>query len=198
MTNPLVDREIKERMADGTLIIDPFETKHLNPASYDLTLSNKFAKTTAKFNGVFHNPNTWYTDSLEYYIDPRDKNTQETKKWEADIQLLKPGEFILGSVNETTGFSNDLCGCLFGKSSWARLGIAIHISAGFADNSWKGQYVLEIVNLSSEAVILHAGDKIAQVVFFKTEPCEEGYDQKSGSKYMNQVGVIASKYYENH
>lgn len=109
---------------------------------------------------------------------------------------LQPGEFILGSTEEYVTIPKDLVAQVDGKSSLGRLGIAIHITAGFIDSGFNGNVTLEIKNVSDKPFTLRWGMPIAQIVFFTlTHPCERGYgDEGLNSHYQNSEGVISSKY----
>ena len=109
---------------------------------------------------------------------------------------LQPDEFILGSTREFVTMPDDLVGEVDGKSSLGRLGIAVHITAGFIDPSFKGNITLEIKNNSSKTFLLKDGMSIGQIVFFTlTSPVERGYgDSTRNNHYQNSNGVILSRY----
>lgn len=110
--------------------------------------------------------------------------------------VLSPGEFILGSTSEYVTIPRDLVAQVDGKSSLGRLGIAIHITAGFIDPDFKGNITLEIKNTSNKPFVLKEDMPIAQIVFFTlTSPVERGYgDDGLNSHYQDSDGVISSKY----
>lgn len=110
--------------------------------------------------------------------------------------ILQPGEFILGSTSEYVTIPRDLVAQVDGKSSLGRLGIAIHITAGYVDPDFKGNITLEIKNVSDKPFLLMAAMSIAQIVFFTlTSPVERGYgDERLNSHYQNSEGTILSKY----
>jgi dCTP deaminase len=76
-----------------------------------------------------------------------------------------------------------------------RLGIAVHITAGFIDAGFSGTITLEIHNVNSRPVILRPGMIIAQMCFFEIEPCERDYSEKGG-RYQNERGATGSRYYQ--
>lgn len=109
---------------------------------------------------------------------------------------LQPDEFILGSTKEFVTIPDDLVAEVDGKSSLGRLGIAVHITAGFIDPSFKGNITLEIKNNSNKTFYLREGMSIGQIVFFTlTSPVERGYgDSTRNNHYQNSEGVILSRY----
>lgn len=110
--------------------------------------------------------------------------------------MLQPNEFILGSTREYVTIPNDLVAQVDGKSSLGRLGIAIHITAGFIDPCFNGNITLEIKNNTDKPFELRYGMPIAQIVFFTlSSPCDRGYgDEGLNSHYQDSIGTIESKY----
>lgn len=108
---------------------------------------------------------------------------------------LLPGEFILASTQEKVNVPADLVARVEGKSSWARRGILVHVSAGYIDPGFQGNVTLEIANLhSTKSAILHPGDRIAQIAFEDLDrPASAPYGTNGlGSHYQGQIGVTPS------
>ena len=162
-------------------IIHPFNQENLQPASYDMTLSEDLIV---------------YKDS---YIDIKEMSKQNLTNGTRMIggkTELKPGEFKLGSTIERVFIPNKYVGRVEGKSSLARLGLIVHTTAGFIDPGFKGNITLELCNLNSIPIILYAGMKIAQLCIYKMSgPSLVLYGSESlGSKYQDSVGTVASRY----
>lgn len=60
--------------------------------------------------------------------------------------FLHPGELALAVTYESVTLPNDLVGWLDGRSSLARLGLMVHVTAHRIDPGWKGRIVLEFFN----------------------------------------------------
>ena len=75
------------------------------------------------------------------------------------------GQFILASTVETFNIPMMLSAQVSGKSSWGRMGIMVHVTAGFIDPGFSGKITLEIVNMGHAAVALPTGKPIAQITF---------------------------------
>lgn len=76
----------------------------------------------------------------------------------------------------------------------------MHVTAGFIDAGFSdppAQITLEIVNVGSRPVRLHAGMAIAQMVFTRTAQCLVPYNQKPNAKYNGQPAAAHSRYYLN-
>jgi dCTP deaminase len=182
----LVDFEIRTAIADGKLFIEPFEDVLVQPNSYDVRLDNRFS---------WHEPG-------EKIIDPYDSVSilAGLVNITDDNFVLNPGQFVLGATAERFSLPNDIVGQLTGKSSLARLGVMVHVTAGFIDAGFShppAQITLEIVNVGTRPVRLHAGMPIAQMVFTQTSACLVPYNQKPSAKYNGQPAAAHSRYYMN-
>lgn len=183
----LSDRTIKEEIAVGRIIIEPYEEAAVQPSSVDLRLDRYFR--------VFRN----HTLS---HIDVKQNLEELTELLEAsddDPFILHPGEFVLGSTAERVAIPSDLVGRIEGKSSLGRLGLLIHTTAGFVDAGWDGQLTLEFSNVASLPITLYPGMKIGQISFIRmTTEADNPYgSSKLGSKYQGQTGPRPSRYWEN-
>lgn len=180
----LSDRSIKDALTVERIKITPLTLANIQPASVDLTLHDEFF--------VF--------DHTVKRIDPK-SNKPHTMALLVENSLdMMPGDFILGTTIERVEIAADLVAQVGGKSSMARLGIAIHVTAGFIDPGFRGQITLEIKNLGILPVRLYPGMKIAQIAFEEmTTPSEKPYGSPGlGSKYQDQQSVTPSFMYENY
>lgn len=183
----LSDKTIKEKLKTGDIKIEPFFEEFLQPASYDLHLDSHFL--------VFNTEN----NSL---IDVKKPMTDMMKSIEVDEEkgyIIHPGEFVLANVKEITGVSNRYVGRLEGKSSLGRIGLVIHVTAGFLDPGNSLRLTLEMVNLSPLPIRIYPGMKIGQIAFEALDcDCERPYGSKElGSKYFGDTSVKASHFSEN-
>ena len=112
--------EIKLILPEGEKIDDI--SSHIVCASFDLRLGNEI-KFFPKHEGVILNPFT--TDS---------KTITEIKRYEdGEDVVVQPGQFLLGATKERFGIPAHIVARVEGRSSIARLGLLIHITAGFID-----------------------------------------------------------------
>lgn len=174
----LSDLTILEEIENGKIVIDPFHPKNLNPNSIDLTIAPQFKR---------------YVPDI---LDPRKPNETEDFVIPEEGYVLQPGEVYLYACNERIGVKGNIRAKVEGKSSLGRLGLFIHVTAGFIDTGFEGSLVLELV--ATRPIRIYPNMKICQVEFARVEGIIlETYDQKSGSKYHGQTGVQESKYHEN-
>lgn len=182
----LSDRDIKVALQKGEITIDPYDEKCLKAASVDLHLDKHFLVFDTKNN---------------YVIDPKKSMDDIMVPIEIDEDkpfVLHPGEFALGMIYETTGVADDLVGRLEGKSSVGRLGLLIHVTAGFLDPGNSLKMTLELHNVANMPIILYYKMPIAQMAFERlSSPSEKPYHKDKGSKYIGDTKPMASQMWKN-
>ena len=183
----LSDRDLRAELADGRVVLDPFDPSLIQPSSIDVRLDRVFR--------VFNNSR--YT-----HIDPaqqQDELTELVEVADGDPFVLHPGEFVLGATLERLDLPDDLAGRLEGKSSLGRLGLLTHSTAGFIDPGFGGHITLELSNVANLPITLWPEMKIGQLCLFRlSSPAENPYGSTSiGSKYQGQRGPTPSRAYLN-
>lgn len=172
----LTGSEIKNRINNGTISIIPYNESQLNPNSYNLKLSPILKRYT-------------FSDGI---LDSRKPNKTETIEIPDSGLILEPGVLYLGSTVEETN-CDDLVPCIDGRSSIARLGINVHITAGFGDVGFKGHWTLEITVV--HPIIIYPNMEICQIYF---EEVIGDTDMKYHGKYQNQNAPQESRLYEEY
>jgi dCTP deaminase len=126
-------------------------------------------------------------------IDPYDKreNLTETITIPPEGLLLESNKLYLGRTQEFTETQN-LVPMLEGRSSVGRLGLFIHVTAGFGDVGFKGYWTLEIFCV--QPVKIYAGVEVCQVYFHTIEGEHENY---ASGKYQNNSGIQPSLLYRD-
>ncbi len=143
---------IRKEMERGNIEVDPFEPAHINPASIDLTLGRQVCE---------------YVDAP--VLDSKCK--LNFKQYEADAFTLVPGRLYLMHTVERV-FTKVFVPVLDGKSSIGRLGICVHLTAGFGDPGFDGQYTLEVTSVFR--VRVYAGMRFCQMRFHNlVQPADE-------------------------
>lgn len=179
----LVDWQILDRIRRGHIQIDPFDPEHIQPNSLDIRLGDHFV---------------WY-ESGDTIIDPYDQSsiTREVQECHAPFIDIDPGMFLLAETRECISLPDNIVATIEGKSSIARLGIALHQTGGWIDAGFRGTITLEISNANQRPVRLYAGMAIGQLVFYTTERAERPYGFKHDAKYMDQRQATLSRYHKN-
>ena len=165
----LTGQEILRRFTKD-ILITPFDPKKLNPNSYNLTLFPELKI---------------YTNQI---IDPKNI-TIETIEIPKHGLVLQPNILYLGSTNEYTETYN-LVPKIDGRSSIGRLGISVHVTAGFGDIGFKGKWTLEIFVI--QHVIIYPNMEICQISYYIPYGDITNYD----GRYQNQKTIQESKYFE--
>jgi len=110
--------------------------------------------------------------------------------------ILQPNILYLASTVEYTKTLRHVP-ILHGKSSLARLGLYIHITAGYGDVGFAGHWTLELCCV--QPIKIYAGMKIAQICYHDiSEMPYTDYANKADAKYKDQgKDPVASKNYLN-
>lgn len=153
----LTSEEILREIREGHIVIDPFTEDMVSPGSVDLSLGNTF-RTFIKLHDIYN-----VTDEADFNDITQLKEIRNGERF-----VLMPGETVLGITRERISLPPYLCGWLEGRSRFARLGLMVHITAGFMQPGINNQQVLEISNVSPAPLGLLPGTRICQFIFEKT------------------------------
>jgi dCTP deaminase len=174
----IIDRCVWGGRAVDNPLISPFDIKLVQPASYDVCLGNDFK--------IFERDATVAID----IADPADI-TKHVHVDDGAYFLLHPGEFALGVTRERVHMPDDLVSRIEGKSSLGRLGLAVHITAGYIDPGFRGPITLEMACHHPLPIMLRPGKEIAQLSFHKmSQPAHKPYR----GRYQDADTVEASRY----
>jgi dCTP deaminase len=195
----LSDQDIIERLCTSDdklrLIVCPIvNTGDIGAASIDVHLGTEFR--------IFENLNAAHID---FAADPKEQERQarrySPRRWidasKVEAFHLHPGEFALGGTLEFVRLPLDLAGRIEGRSSYGRLGLHVHVTAGFVDPGFSGTLTFELHNSGKLPISLYAGLRIGQLCFFKCGSVLEAYAQRDQSKYPNSIGTVGSRYYKD-
>lgn len=169
----LSGKEIQKQVMDQGITIQPFDPRRVNPNSYNLALHNEL---------------------LVYEAGELDMRTPNpTKRIEIPNEglLLIPGNLYLGRTKEFT-HTDKFVPMLEGRSSVGRLGVSIHVTAGFGDIGFAGYWTLEIHCI--HPVWIYPDVEICQIYY---HTILGDYDRYSSGKYQNNTGIQASLMYRD-
>jgi dCTP deaminase len=168
----LSGKEIEKRL-NKTIFIDPYYPKQLNPNSYNLRLHDKL---------LVYDKNE---------LDMKYENTAHEIIIPEEGLLLETNKLYLGRTLEFTR-TEGLVPMLEGRSSVGRLGLFIHITAGFGDVGFSGFWTLEIFCV--QPIRIYPGIEICQIYYHNIEGEYENY---KSSKYQNNDGIQPSLFYKD-
>lgn len=181
----LSDKDIKRYIDKGSISINP--QPEIEGSSVDLTLADKFKRVVPNAPEVpEHEEST--------YIDPKYQQNIVNISLDDDMTfMIHPGEMILAATNEYIKIDGTVSAFVQGRSSYARMGLAIEI-AGYVDSGFEGTITLEMVNTSKYPIKLYPGEKICQIIFMpmSSEP-DVPYNKKKSAKYMGQIDPEESR-----
>ena len=163
----LTGNQIKAELG-GNIFIDPYDDAQLNPNSYNLRLHDELI--------VYE----------EIVLDMRRPNRFRRISIPPDGIVLNPNQLYLGRTVERTETHN-LVPMLEGRSSVGRLGLFVHITAGFGDIGFKGFWTLEI--FAVQPVRVYAGVPICQIFYHDIRGTVTEYQS---DKYQNNQDIQPS------
>lgn len=190
----LNERQIMRRLVKRDLVITPLldPMRQIGPTSVDIRLGFEF--------DAFNTTKQTHLDPLKQRDDLiRDVDNYTKKIHVGPMQryVLHPGEFALAATFEYFILPPDLAGRLEGRSTWGRLGLQVHSTAGFVDPGFEGILTFELQNMGKGPLILFPGVRIAQICFFSCTETAIPYTRKIGAKYHKKLSSAGSLFHED-
>ena len=162
-----------QRHIGKEIVIEPFDPSRLNPNSYNLTL---------------HNQLLVYENEL---LDMKIPNPVRELTIPEEGLVLEPGKLYLGRTNEFTK-TDCYVPMLEGRSSTGRLGLFIHVTAGFGDVGFAGYWTLEIFCV--QPIRIYPNVEVCQIYY---HTIEGDYTPYHSGKYQNNTGIQPSLLYRD-
>ena len=191
----LCDRDIIQWLDEGKLVIEPRPpVERINGATADVRLGNQFrvfqGHTAAYID--LSGPKNEVNEALERVM------SDEIVLPEGEAFYLHPGELALAVTLESVTLPDNVVGWLDGRSSLARLGLMVLVTAHRIDPGWHGHIVLEFFNSGKLPLALRPGMVIGALSF---EPmsgsADRPYNRRQDAKYKNQQGAVGSRISED-
>ncbi|MEQ8821264.1 MAG: dCTP deaminase [Sumerlaeia bacterium] len=167
----LTGAEIR-RLLGTQIFIEPFEERFVNPNSYNLRLADELVV---------------YDDEV---LDMKKAPTTRKITIPDEGFEMQPGRLYLAKTMEWTR-TEGLVPMLEGRSSIGRLGLFIHVTAGFGDVGFAGNWTLEMHCI--HPIRVYAGTSICQIYYHTVQGEIESYV----GKYQGSREVIASMMYRD-
>ncbi|MGL9751681.1 MAG: dCTP deaminase [Symbiopectobacterium sp.] len=187
----LCDRDIESWLDDERLVITPRPpVERINGATLDVRLGNQFrvfSGHTAAFIDL-SGPKDEVSAALDRVM------SDEINLPKGEAFFLHPGELALAVTLESVTLPDNLVGWLDGRSSLARLGLMVHVTAHRIDPGWQGRIVLEFYNSGKLPLALRPGMIIGALSFEPLSgPAARPYNRREDAKYKDQQGAVASR-----
>ena len=169
LTGSAIVKEVEE----GRIVITPFRREQVNPNSYNLRLGKRLLV---------------YKD---FPLDMRKDNRVEEIVIPEEGFYLNPGVLYLGETEEYTETPYHVPH-MEGRSSVGRLGMQVHVTAGFGDTGFCGKWTLEITVVHPLRV--YAGTAVCQIAYQTTY----GEITRYSGKYLGQQGAVPSCLFQDY
>lgn len=190
----LTGKAIEEAISRGEIEITPYDPGQINPNSYNLKLHSqlkvyKHSQMVLPNKYINSNNEGSYNHIIQTPLKMDEDNPTEVIDIPEEGYILLPNTLYLGRTVEKTS-SDYYIPMINGRSSGGRLGISIHVCAGFGDIGFSGTWTLEITVV--EPVLVKPNAELAQVCFFT--PAGDTSNLYRG-RYYNQEEATASRFY---
>ncbi|WP_431120931.1 dCTP deaminase [Variovorax paradoxus] len=169
----LTGTEISRRVHNGDITIAPFLSKNVNPNSYNFRLA---ADMKVYQEGVIDIKEEKPTDDI--HIGP-------------EGFVLEPMRLYLATTMETMG-STKFVPTYAARSSIARLGMFINLSASLGDIGFVGKWTIQL--LAINRIRVYAGMDIGQMMFWDVQGDIDLYD----GKYQGATEAYASRIFMDY
>lgn len=191
LPGPLSDRDINYLLRNESLRIIPLIDAWLQVRGsvIDLRLGHNFE--------VFFS-------NVPRVIDPlRNSLKDEADSMEVDVDFSKgidigPGQFLLAHTLEYIKLPDDVAAQIEGRSSFARLGLQVHMTANLVEAGFDGCLTLEIMNNGPSTIRLYPGMRIAQLRFYRLVTAPKfPYGKSSQGKYRGKLSHNKTKQFSD-
>ncbi len=189
----LNERDILRRLLiNRDLVITPLVdlSAQLGPTSLDVRLGTSFQaqkRSALAYIEPLQDRQEVAADVAEY--------VQDYTLLPTEPYVLHPGEFALACTLEWIQLPVDLAARLEGRSSWGRVGLQIHSTAGFIDPGFAGSITFELSNIGKVPIPLYPGLRIGQLSFYTSAASVIPYRAKKLTKYAGRMGAVGSAFY---
>ena len=168
----LSGKEIEKHMG-REIVIDPYDPGRVNPNSYNLSLADELL--------VYEEP----------VLDMKMANSTKRLIIPENGLVLEPNRLYLGRTNEYTK-TEHYVPMLEGRSSTGRLGLFIHVTAGFGDVGFAGYWTLEIFCV--QPIRIYPNAEVCQIYY---HDIHGEYELYHSGKYQNNHGIQPSRMYRD-
>jgi dCTP deaminase len=177
----LTGPEICKRRDDGKIVIEPWNESRVNPNSYNLTLHPEIKTYSLDKVDI--------GDGLAVYgLDVNKKPMEFVRTIPEEGMVLMPGILYIARTNEYTE-TWGMVPMLDGRSSLGRLGLTIHITAGFGDVGFRGTWTLEMIVV--HPLKIYPNMEICQISYHEAVGEKINYD----GRYLGQIEATGSRMY---
>ena len=185
----LADCAIAEAIEKKRIIVDPVpDIGQIAPSALDLRVGHDFLRWKKSKTGInlsFRLSEVKipeYGDYCEPVLPDRD-----------GLVTIHPGEFVLGNTLEYVSlpYKSKLAARIEGRSSYARLGLVVHMTAPTIHCGFVGTITLEMMNFGEHDLQIDPGKTcICQLIFEKLNCAPKG---KLKTTFLGQSSILGDK-----
>ncbi len=189
--------DIRKLVGQKKIVFSPeLEEKQYGEASVDLRLGFEFTIfkpqvgikiSVADGLGSIAGVGLWDTITLEEFNTHGQRNTY----------CLEPGKFVLAMTYEEISVPRNLIALVEGRSTYARVGLSMHLTAPWIQPGWVGPIILEMTNNGPLAIELTLKiDKPCQLTFLELKtplPPKLAYGSRVTDVYQHQAHPLDTK-----
>jgi len=177
----LNENEIRDELINHSINIIPLiDESQIGATSIDVRLGTSFQFYNANHSGILDSVSNDTIKKME------DNSTFIDLDYLEGI-VLAPNQFMLGHTMEYLVLPDYIAAELEGRSSYARLGIEIHMTAGFVEPGFNGVLTLELFNAGPNPVKIYPGLRIGQLRFFRCISTNRPYNRNIYAKYKGML-----------
>lgn len=186
----LTDQAIRERLDEFAFESDdsehPFDAdRQIGPCSVDLRLSRTYWRLRPAWRRGRRSISIGRI-SLEEIAPRRQWGISQLR--DAQQLQIKPRTMVLARTAERFTVPPGYAAMVQGRSSYARLGLSVHPSAGLINPGWSGHFPLPLLNESDATLEIPPLTAICQVLLVPLQDSPEQDYAARGSKYQQDDG----------
>lgn len=170
----LSDVEIRAEIGAKRLVFNPpiNEREHIGSSSVDLRLHEEIIVLPSNVPGVLVDPTA---TGIEVMNIVRTYGNVENLSSDNDYRM-KPNQLVIAKTLESVTLPLHIAARIEGKSSHARIGLSIHVTAPTVHAGFQGNLYLEMYNVGPFDLVLRSGMEIAQLILEHVGlPAQQGY-----------------------
>ena len=173
----LTDREITELIQSGRLTFNPsLDADQIKATAIDLRLGYNFSTYPYDSSSLPENVRSILSQAVDLrdegkvveFINYLRRENNRTLQPGQPIEI-QPRSLLLAETLEEFKLPNDIAARIEGRSTYARLGLAVHQTAPSVKPAWSGQLTLEIVNNGPFTYRLYPGMRLCQLILERLE-----------------------------
>ena len=170
----LSDVEIRAEIGAKRLIFDPpiEERERIGSSSVDLLLHEEIIVLPNGIPGIVIDPSAPGIQVMNIV----GKYGIKTTLLNGNLYHMKPNQLIIAKTLESVNLPLHIAARIEGKSSHARIGLSVHVTAPTVHAGFQGNLYLEMYNIGPFDIVLRGGMEIAQLILEHVGlPAQQGY-----------------------